>query len=232
MRRRFSKFVDALLRDRRPKRYRPGSEDVGAVRSAIQLRAMTAESPAPSPEFVATLHDELARQMERDQMGQTRPAQPSTVSRRRWLVQAGVAAGAAGLGIAIDRTAFAPNGSSTANQNGQRLLSPDSGKWQTVANRASLVEGKVERFSAAGGVGFVSDQGGSLRAVSGVCTHQGCLLRVDGTGGRLDCPCHRTAFSLSGDVLFAELPVAPPPLPRWWVRDEAGQVQVYLPRPT
>jgi len=89
----------------------------------------------------------------------------------------------------------------------------------------------VQRFGSAHVVGYLTDEGGRLQAVSAVCTHQGCLLQYNSDARRLDCPCHRTAFSLEGEVLFAELPTPPQPLPRIEVRDHNGQVQALLPAP-
>jgi cytochrome b6-f complex iron-sulfur subunit len=87
----------------------------------------------------------------------------------------------------------------------------------------------VTRFSTPGAVGFIATENGALEAVSGVCSHQGCLLKFNEAARRLDCPCHRAAFSLTGEVLFSQLPTPPPPLPRLALRDEGGHVQVYVP---
>jgi cytochrome b6-f complex iron-sulfur subunit len=50
--------------------------------------------------------------------------------------------------------------------------------------------------------------GGRLFALSTVCTHLGCLVRWDPGSRALQCPCHRAAFDLEGNVLEG-----PPPRP-------------------
>jgi cytochrome b6-f complex iron-sulfur subunit len=139
-------------------------------------------------------------------------------------------AAAAGVAVAIDRTAFAPSHQPGAPSAQQQLV-PDTGTWQPVGPRASVAQGVVTRFDTAGAVGFVAEENGTLQAVSGVCSHQGCLLQLNQAAQRLDCPCHRAAFAFSGRVLFSQLPTPPGPLPRLEVRDHNGQVEVYLPRP-
>lgn len=227
-RRGLSAFVDALVRDRRPRPFRPDPDDVEAMRAAIELRAARADASSPDPEFVRELHDQLRRDL------QERPApapapHPVRVP-RRWVLEGAAVAAAAGLGVAVDRTVFAP-GHHQGPPLSERSLVPDNGTWQTVAPRAAVQEGEVTRFDEAGAVGFVAEQQGALVAVSGVCTHLGCLLQLNPAERRLDCPCHRTSFGLSGDVLFSQLTNRPGPLPRLEVRDRAGQIEVYLPRP-
>lgn len=222
-RRRITGFVEALVHNRRPRAFRASPEDAGAMRAAIELRGARAEEATPSPDFVSDLRDRLDRELE----GAPTPLPTPRVTRRRLLEGAGIAAAAAGVAVAIDRTAFAPAGPSTAQQH----LSPNGGTWQTVALTSAVAEGVVTRFDTPAAVGFVANDRGALRAVSGVCTHQGCLLQANQSARRLDCPCHRTAFSLSGELLFAELPTPPAPLPQLQVREQNGQVQVLLPPP-
>lgn len=45
------------------------------------------------------------------------------------------------------------------------------------------------------------DESGSIRAVSAVCTHMGCLVGWNPNDRTWDCPCHGSRFSLEGDVL-------------------------------
>jgi cytochrome b6-f complex iron-sulfur subunit len=224
-RRRVTAFVEALVRNRRPDAFRADAEDRDAMRAAIELRSARVEEMTPSSQFIDELHDQLRRQLEDD-----RPDEMPRAWRRRWVLEGAVAASAAGVAVAIDRTVFAS--SSPPSVSAQRQLAPDTGTWHVVAERAALTSGAVTRFTTAGAVGFVADDNGVLAAVSGVCSHQGCLLRFNESARRLDCPCHRAAFSLSGEVLFSELPTPPPPLPRLALRNDGDHVQVYVPPPT
>ena len=232
-RRRLHAFVEALTGNRRTGARRASPGDIDAMRMAIELRASNVEDATVRPEFVGDLHQRLARQLrgvdgaggvDEGQVPEPNPR----FSRRVLLEVAGVAA-AAGAAVAVDRTAFGPAAAPTHPAAASKLV-PDSGTWHTVAARAALQDGVPARFESGGTVGFVTDDGGVLRAVSGVCTHQGCLLQANDGAGRLDCPCHRAAFSPAGQVLFAELADTPPPLPQLTTRVRDGVVQVLVPR--
>jgi cytochrome b6-f complex iron-sulfur subunit len=232
-RRRVNAFVEALLANRRPPAFGADADDREAMRTAIELRAVHGEDATPSPRFVDELHQELRRELEGDPSVEisrisATPVEMPRFSRRRWLLEGAVAASAAGVAVLVDRTAFASR--PAENPSAQGRLTPDTGSWHTVAERADLLTGAVTRFSTSGVVGFVATESGVLEAVSGVCSHQGCLLKFNEAARRLDCPCHRAAFSLTGKVLFSQLATPPPPLPRLEVRDSEGHVQVQVPR--
>jgi Rieske Fe-S protein len=55
-------------------------------------------------------------------------------------------------------------------------------------------------------------------------------LQLNQPAGRLDCPCHRTAFGVDGRVMFSQLETPPPTLPRIQVRGRNGQVEAFLPQ--
>jgi cytochrome b6-f complex iron-sulfur subunit len=222
--RRVASFVEAILRDRRPHAFRADAEDRAVMRTAIMLRGGRVEESTPSSQFVEELQNQLRQELEGE-----RPVERPGIWQRRWVLEGAIAASVAGAAVAVDRTVFTSNG--VQPQVAQQPLAPDNGTWHTVAPRGA-VEESVTRFSTPGAVGFVSAQNGALEAVSGVCSHQGCLLRFNESARRLDCPCHRAAFSLTGEVLFSELPTPPPPLPRLALRQRDGQVQVYVPPPT
>lgn len=225
-RRRVAAFVEALVRDRRPKAFRADAEDQDAMRASVALRAARVEASTPSARFVDELHDQLRQQLEDD-----RPAAISRrVWQRRWVLEGAIAASAAAVAVTVDRTAFPSSGGQP--RSAQPQLTPDKGTWHTVGEHSALVGETVTRFSTPGAVGFVATDHGVLEAVSGVCSHQGCLLEFNEAARRLDCPCHRAAFSLTGKVLFSQLPTPPPPLPRLALRERSGQVQVYVPPPT
>jgi len=69
---------------------------------------------------------------------------------------------------------------------------------------------------------LVGRDAAGLYAMSAVCTHQGCTLRVG--QDRLPCPCHGSAFDFDGAVLNGP---AIDPLQHYAVIvDEAGEVRV------
>jgi cytochrome b6-f complex iron-sulfur subunit len=221
-RRRVEAFVEALVRNHRPESFRAGAEDREVMRAAIELRSGRDEEVTPSPQFVDQLHDELRQQFDTKQ-----PVELPRISRRRWLLEGAVAASAAGVAVAVDRTVFAAG--TPQHQAAQLELTPDNGTWHTVGERADLLSEAVTRFSTPDVVGFVTTENGEPKAVSGVCTHQGCLLKYNEDDRRLECPCHRAAFALTGELLFHQLATPPPPLPRLALRNEDGHVQIYLP---
>jgi nitrite reductase/ring-hydroxylating ferredoxin subunit len=101
------------------------------------------------------------------------------------------------------------------------------GTWQTVATSSALAAQGVVRFASASVVGFAVIDSGGLRALSGVCTHQGCLLEYRELGRELACPCHRVTFSLDGNVRADQIQGLRA-LPRLPVREREGRIEVFL----
>jgi Rieske Fe-S protein len=196
-------------------------EEVGALRAAIELNAARPGADQPSEEFVDRLRDELAATtggVDAD------PSPRAGITRRAALVAGAGVAAAGAIGIAADRTLLEPR-----RDEQQATVDPDDGTWVRVAARADVPDGGAVRFETATTIGFVSSDGSDLVAVTGACTHQGCLLQDDARAGRLDCPCHRTAFGYGGNVLFSQLTPQPVPLPRISVRTAGDGVEVFLP---
>jgi cytochrome b6-f complex iron-sulfur subunit len=110
-------------------------------------------------------------------------------------------------------------------------LTPSHGIWLTVAASADLPDGAVRPFTAGAVTGFVERHAGQLRAVSGICTHQGCRLDLAARPARLVCPCHGATFALDGAVLIQKFPGPLAALPRLAVREADGAVQIYAPAP-
>ena len=59
-------------------------------------------------------------------------------------------------------------------------------------------------------------------ALSAACTHQSCIVKYQG-GGVVLCPCHASAFDLSGNVTAGP---APRPLSSYPVRIEGSQIVI------
>jgi cytochrome b6-f complex iron-sulfur subunit len=214
--RRISRFVDALLKNRRPPRFRASPDELAAMRAAASLRAVRPGADLPDPAFV----DRLGQRLRQELVGD---ATPRSLSRRGLLLTAGTAAAAAVAGgvagIAADRRLVADGA-------GSRELVPAGAAWMPVMAAAAVPDGAALRFSTGAVEGFVVNQGGRYQALSAVCTHLGCILQQAGAD-RLSCPCHRTAFGLDGSVRSHQLSPAPPPLPLLRTRVRSGQVEVF-----
>ena len=232
------RFVEDLLRGRRPRRFPADETDAAELRIAIGLRAARPGSGAPREEFVTDLHKRLA-----DELAETSPEnRPIRVvggsTRRKFVQGAAVAAAAAAVGVAVDRTVITRGGDGVPDQSGAApaaetdTLTPAAGTWRTVAASDELPDGAVRAFDLTSVVGFVRRTDGVVRSVSGICTHQGCRLMLDAPNRQLNCPCHLTAFAVTGQLLTHQLPVAPDPLPQIATREVDGAVQVYAPPPS
>lgn len=227
------RFVKDLLRHRRTRPSRVAPDEEAQLRTAIALRAADPEGSAPREEFVAALHEQLRRELEPESApGEAAAPHRALSPNRRRFVQvasvaaASVAAGAAG-GVGVERML---TGHQSGTSVGDGTLTPNTGQWRAVAASGDLPEGAVQHFDLGTVVGFVSrEPGGGLRAVSGVCTHLGCTLRLDAPSRQLNCPCHRASFAVSGEVLRQQLPITLPPLPHIQVRESAGVIEVFAP---
>ncbi|CDO87081.1 (2Fe-2S)-binding protein [Mycobacterium triplex] len=214
------RYVDDMLRGRKPKPFAPDDFEAAAIRTAIELRAAGQGDAAPRREFLADLHRRLA-----EQMADT-PAPKRSTTRRQVIVGTSAAAAAAVTAVSVDRAVIGgiTEGPAVAGQ-----LTPNDGTWQRVAASSDVPDGRMHAFELGSVSGFVRRVDGKLEAVSGVCTHQGCKLWFDAPEDRLRCPCHSTSFSPAGEVLTHQLPIAPKPLPTLMVREINGAVEVLAP---
>jgi Rieske Fe-S protein len=196
-------------------------DEAAALRAAIELRSAQPAADLPAPEFVEGLRRRLG-ELESE-------GAPAPMGRRRFLAAAGAGAGAVAAGVAgvvVDRTLL--HQPSAPEDAAPGPLEPAAGAWVRVAGTGE-VAGRTVPFATGSMAGFVTERDGGLVAVSGACTHQGCLLRLNEADRRLDCPCHRTAFDAEGRLLFHQLAAAPRPLPRLQVRRNGDDVEVLLP---
>jgi nitrite reductase/ring-hydroxylating ferredoxin subunit len=221
------RFVEGLLRGQPTERARPDDFEAEQMKTAIELRAARLGSDAPREEFVTDLHRRLADGMAEDHQP---VARARWAPRRRQVVVGGsVAAASAAAGLVVGRNLLAPTMTQQATPPTQGELDPNAGTWQSVGASVDLPEGGALAFDLGAVNGFIHRTDAKLEAVSGVCTHQGCKLWLDAPESRLRCPCHSTSFSLEGTTLTHQLPVAPPSLPKFQVREINGVIEVFAP---
>jgi cytochrome b6-f complex iron-sulfur subunit len=222
------RYVDDLLRGRRPKPFEPDDFETEQVRTAIDLRAARLGADAPRQEFLSDLYRRLAGQMHDAPSGASTGT--SSTTRRQVMVGASAAVATAVAAVEADRLSVRgkrPASDDTTPSEGD--MTPSSGSWQPVAASSDVPEGAMHPFEHDSLVGFVRRVDGRPEAVSGICTHQGCRLWFDQPDNRLRCPCHSTSFSPTGQVLAYQLPFSPAPLPRLQVREVNGAIEVFAP---
>jgi cytochrome b6-f complex iron-sulfur subunit len=98
-----------------------------------------------------------------------------------------------------------------------------------------FVAGPLDRFAPktvtafpAGRFYLARLEDGGFIALSRTCTHLGCTVPWNADEGRFVCPCHASAFTMTGDVLS---PPAPRALDQYAVRIENGVVKVDVSKP-
>jgi Rieske Fe-S protein len=219
------RFVEGLLRGQPTERARPDDFEAQQMKTAIELRAARLGSDSPREEFVTDLHRRLA-----DAMDETTPTDWSPSSTRRQVViGTGLAAASAAAGIVVGRTVLAGHNEPSTTPSAQGVLEPNAGAWRAVGASVDLPDGAALGFDLGSVRGFVHRADAQLKAVSGICTHQGCRLWLDAPEQRLRCPCHTTSFSLEGKTVTHQLPIAPAPLPKLQVREINSVIEVFAP---
>jgi cytochrome b6-f complex iron-sulfur subunit len=226
------RYVDDLLRGRRPRSFRPDDFEAAQIRTAIDMQAAQPGADAPSPEFLADLQKRLSAQLDEPtpDEGESNVRRLPSATRRQVIVGTSAAAAAAVAAVSVDRLVIRDENRTEDVADAE--LTPTDGTWQRVANSADVTDGAMHPFDLGSVVGFVHRVDGTPRAVSGVCTHQGCRLWFDAPDDRLRCPCHSTSFSTTGTVLTHQLPIAPKPLPALQVREANGVIEVLAPKPS
>jgi nitrite reductase/ring-hydroxylating ferredoxin subunit len=221
------RYVDDLLRGRRPKPFAPDDFEAAQIRTAIELRAAGQGDGAPRPEFLDDLHRRLA-----EQMTGAPPAAPrmQNATRRQVIVGTSAAAAAAVAAVSVDRAVLGEHPAEPpAADSAVGQLTPNTGTWQRVAASSDVPDWRMRAFDLGSVSGFIRRVDGKPQAVSGTCTHQGCRLWFDAPDDRLRCPCHSTSFAPGGEVLTHQLPIAPKPLPTLMVREVDGAIEVFAP---
>jgi cytochrome b6-f complex iron-sulfur subunit len=208
---RFDAYLDALLGDGRPSPDAVGDRDEAEMaRMAAELAAggQPPHEAAPDPAFLEQLRLRMRAADEGIEAVRQPPpvrdeaqAAPGGVLRwrlsRRQVLQAGFGA-AAGLAAGLVGASLVTDAQRRAALGGGGELVTGEGFWTEVARVDELQEGSAIRFSTAAFDGFVVNDGGTIRALSSVCTHMGCTLHFRPDWSDLRCPCHGASFDLAG----------------------------------
>ncbi|MGH2444855.1 MAG: ubiquinol-cytochrome c reductase iron-sulfur subunit [Candidatus Limnocylindria bacterium] len=210
---RFDAYLDALLGDGRPSPEAIADIDEAEMaRMAAELAASGGADPSvaePDAAFV----EQLRRRMRQADDGihaiRTPPpvradVHPAGQGRwrlsRRQLFQAGMGAAAGLAAGVVGASIIGVGGERTRPMGGTDPLVAGEGFWTEVARMDALAPGTAMRFTTAAFDGFVVNDGGTVRALSSVCTHMGCTLHFRPDWQDLRCPCHGASFDMNGRI--------------------------------
>src|ERR1700730_5327471 len=122
---RVARFVDDLMRGRRPRRFKATPEEAEAMSVAAGLVAARAGADLPDKAALDRIHRRLSERLDES------PGVDSRFTRRVWLRTLGTAAAAVVAGVALDEVlTHSSTGPVVAEPT---VLTPDGGQWRPVA---------------------------------------------------------------------------------------------------
>ena len=219
---RVARFVDDLLRGRRPRRFSASQEEAEAMKVAASLVSARTGADLPDKAALDRIHSKLSAALDES------PTVERRFTRRVMLRTFGTAAAAVVVGVALDEVVTRQGKSPETGGSQSTVLMPDAGAWRPVAAVTQLPAGHAITVSTGSVDAVIVNDGGAISAVSGVCTHLGCKLQPDEASQKLNCPCHQTAFGFSGKVLYYRLKTAPANLPQIPSRVNDGQIELFV----
>jgi cytochrome b6-f complex iron-sulfur subunit len=242
---RLHEHIERLREDKRPAV--PGAlsaEDARAYQMAALLRSAAPGAATPDPAFVASLQARIRQELAAAQAPIAQdaaaseskqvaaPAVRPLASRRgvsrRSLLGAGLGAAAAGLAAGVGIGHFTAPAPQVAQEHPVPIVPDGAGIWVAVATVQQMPVGAVKRFTTDAIVGYLRHTSSGFSALSGVCTHMGCLLQWNGTARTYDCPCHGGRFAENGSSAPSS-PVWYSPLAQIATRVQGKNVEIYVP---
>jgi cytochrome b6-f complex iron-sulfur subunit len=214
---RFDEAIERLLDDKSPKDI-AGSLDEDERRMLQMAQLLKGSDPTPQP--AAELPSSLIERLP--------PPQSRPVSRRAVLTGLGALAAGVIAGVALDKGVTEQTAAQPYPDDNVPLVG-QNGSWTHIMSADALPEGAVKSFKSGAITGFVMRRNGKITALSGVCTHMGCLLEYKADTNGLVCPCHGATFDAEGKLRSypnhynAKLP----DLPWLQVRRRGNSIEVF-----
>jgi Rieske Fe-S protein len=151
---------------------------------------------------------------------------PSSQTRRAVLCGAAGCLATAACGGRAGAAATTPSASSASPATSTSPASPSatagSSQPAPLAESAAVREGVPLAVTLPDGrPAFLVRGAGGVQLLDGTCTHAACAIGWEARGKHFVCPCHLSAFDLTGRVLT---PPATDPLPHIPVREHDGHV--------
>ncbi len=138
--------------------------------------------------------------------------QPTRRSLLTWVILFFTSLSALIIGVPLLRFLFPP----------ERVIEK-RGRKTFVARIKDIQKGRAKTVLYENSPVLLINYGGSIRAVSAICTHMGCFLRWDDRAGQIKCPCHYAAFDIDGEVLSG-----PPPRPLKTFKVEVTHGKIFI----
>jgi Rieske Fe-S protein len=225
---RLDRLVEEVLAGGRLKATPSDASDHEAILAVAGLAGAREPYPRMSPSFKRRLQGLLQG-----------PPEPPMMSRRAALV-AGLGVAVGGLTGAVAERLVRPMGLPAPQSAAKAVQAPlvpgeeipavinplpATQKWWDTGIRAEdLVENVPVRVSAGSVGAFIVRRGNTIVGVSAYCSHLPCELEWQPNQHVLNCPCHNSAFNLSGVSLSTVYKW--PTLPAVNVRVNNGAVEV------
>lgn len=190
MRHPVDRYVNRLLRRRRPRSFAPTEDELGVVRTAIDLIAAAPGADEPRPAFVDRLHARLAELEQGEQSTDTDAPHPAwrITARRRVLAAGALTATGVAFGVGADRlvviAAGVGDGDGDGDDGGRPSL-PQAGAGGTTGSGAGNGSGNGSGNGAGTGSGSgpdseISPASGVWRTVAdSVALSEGAVLPFD-----------------------------------------------------
>jgi len=167
----------------------------------------------------------------KDERNASRPAPTGAAESRRDFLLAASAVAGAGVGAMVLLPAAAlvadPVRRGAGSTAGTLLPAGKRAQFGPVPTKVELFDERVDawnRFPRAKiGSVWVVAQDVALVALSSVCPHLGCSIDYDAAAGCFACPCHKSFFSATGEVIEGPSLRA---MDRLEVQEDGGLVQI------